>query len=144
METEKPNYYAILPAEVRYDKNLSSTEKLLYAEITALASKEGVCWARNQYFADLYGVTQDCIKKAIRNLKTNNYIQIELIYRKGSKEVVRRNIYLTEKIIWGHIKKYMRGGIKNYMDNNINNNNINRIVSLNNFSREDLDKLYDN
>lgn len=149
--SEKPNYYAILPAEVRYDENLSSTEKLIYAEITALSNKEGVCWARNQYFADLYNVSQDCIKKAIRNLKLNGYIQVELVYKKNSKEVLRRNIYLTEKIILGHIKNYTRGHIKNYMNNNINNNNINNnkyvkqyLLEVNKNTFNDLDELYDN
>ncbi len=35
---EQPNYYAIIPAIVRYDTNLKSAEKL-YKEITALANK---------------------------------------------------------------------------------------------------------
>ena len=37
-----PTYYAVLPADVRYDTNLSPQEKILYAEITALSNKEGV------------------------------------------------------------------------------------------------------
>ena len=38
---EQPNYYAIIPATVRYEKNLKSAEKLLYGEITGLANKSG-------------------------------------------------------------------------------------------------------
>ena len=47
MGKEKPNYYAIIPAEIRYDKKLTPNSKLLYGEITALANKEGYCWAGN-------------------------------------------------------------------------------------------------
>ena len=32
-DKEQPNYYAIIPATVRYDNNLKSAEKLLYGEV---------------------------------------------------------------------------------------------------------------
>ena len=51
---EKPNYYAILSAEVRYDNNLRPNTKLLYAEITALSNTTGECFATNKYFSNLY------------------------------------------------------------------------------------------
>ena len=47
---ESPSYYAIIPAGVRYDKQLPQGAKLLYSEITALSSKSGSCWASDQYF----------------------------------------------------------------------------------------------
>ena len=49
-DKENPNYYAILTAEVRYSKNINANEKLLFAEITALANKTGECWASNNYY----------------------------------------------------------------------------------------------
>ncbi|MGE9832701.1 conserved phage C-terminal domain-containing protein, partial [Ligilactobacillus salivarius] len=38
---EKPGYYSILTANVRYDKRLKANEKLLFSEITALSNKYG-------------------------------------------------------------------------------------------------------
>ena len=40
-ENIKSSYYSILPAVVRYDKDLTDKAKLLYSEITCLCNKEG-------------------------------------------------------------------------------------------------------
>lgn len=66
---ETPNYYAIIPAEIRYCKELSMFQKLLYAEITALTQKDGYCWASNKYFAELYEMSDRYISQSINALK---------------------------------------------------------------------------
>jgi hypothetical protein len=76
-QQEFPSYYAVIPAEVRYDKNLEPNAKLLYGEITALCNRSGFCWSGNQYFADLYDVDLRTIKRWLSSLKENNYIWIE-------------------------------------------------------------------
>ena len=55
------NFYAIIPAFVRYDKDLQPNAKLLYGEITALTNEKGFCWAENEYFANLYNVSTTSI-----------------------------------------------------------------------------------
>lgn len=65
---EKPTYFAVIPADVRYAE-ISANSKLLYGEITALTSKEGFCWASNAYFAKLYGTTQKTVSRWIQELK---------------------------------------------------------------------------
>lgn len=92
MGEESRSYYAIIPANVRYDSSLNSNAKLLYGEITALCNQEGYCWATNDYFSKLYGVSKTTISRWIRDLKNNNYISVELIYKKGSKEIDYRYI----------------------------------------------------
>ena len=54
MDDEKPSYYSIITADVRYDERLKPNEKLLYSEITALSNKYGYCTATNSYFSKLY------------------------------------------------------------------------------------------
>ena len=89
-EMKKPSYYAIIPANVRYDKRLTDKAKLLYGEITCLTNKTGECWASNQYFADLYGVSKQTISNTISLLIKYGYITSELIYKDGGKEVEKR------------------------------------------------------
>src|SRR5699024_12232676 len=70
----KKSYYAIIPANVRYDKDLINGAKLLYGEITALCNQEGYCWAGNSYFAELYSVTNRTISNWINTLESKGYI----------------------------------------------------------------------
>lgn len=97
-ETEEnlnPNYFGIIPANVRYDKELSANAKLLYSELTCLANKEGFCFASNNYFAKLYAVTPSVISKRIKQLADKSYIHIEYDYE--DKICVRRRIYINKK-----------------------------------------------
>ena len=92
----KPSYYAIIPAKVRYDKRLNSTAKLLYGEITCLATKEGYCWATNKYFSELYDVSDDTIRRYLTQLEEAGYIRRVMIYKENSKEILERRIYIDE------------------------------------------------
>ena len=44
---EQPNYYSIIPAHVRYDKELKPMEVIMYGELTALSNKYGYSYASN-------------------------------------------------------------------------------------------------
>ena len=73
----QPNYCAIIPANVRYS-DIPANAKLLYGEITALSSKEGFCWASNQYFAELYGVSTRSITEWMSELSEKKFIKAEI------------------------------------------------------------------
>ena len=90
----QPSFYAIIPAKVRYHKELKANEKLLYAEITALANAHGYCWAENKYFAELYNVHKVTISNWISNLEKLGFVKTKLEYIEGSKQVSRRLIYV--------------------------------------------------
>jgi hypothetical protein len=123
---QQPNYYAIISAEVRYDKNLTANAKLLYAEITALLNINGECFATNKYFSNLYGKSTVTISKWVSELVASGYISTYYTYKGGTKEIDRRYI----RILKGGIKENLKGGIKeNFKDSislskdkHINNN----------------------
>ena len=122
---EQKNYYAIIPANVRYDKNLKDKAKLLYGEITALCNEKGYCWANNEYFANLYGISKTTVSLLIKNLIDNGYIYSEIIYKDGTKEILNR--YLS--IVKYPIKEKLNTPIKEKLkDNNtVINNTINNL-----------------
>ena len=131
---QKPTYYAIISAEVRYDKNLSANAKLLYGEITCLTNENGFCFATNRYFADLYDKSKVTISKWISELVSSGYLSTSYTYKEGSKEIDKRYI----SILKGGIKENLKGGIKeNFKDNNtsINNTSIikEKIIKRKNF-----------
>ena len=91
----KRSYYAIIPADVRYDTDVPSSAKLLYGEITALCNEKGYCWASNDYFASLYSVSKKSVSRWISVLISKGYITSQLIYKENSKEVLRRHLRIT-------------------------------------------------
>lgn len=117
-------YYAIIPANVRYDKNLPANAKLLYGEITALCNEKGFCWAGDKYFADLYGVSKTTIQNWLKALLDNKYISKEIEYKEGTKEILHRYIrileYPTQKNLHTPTQENLRDN--NTLINNTNNN----------------------
>lgn len=114
----RPGYYAIIPAEVRYDERLSASTKLLYGEITALAGKEGYCYASNQYFARQYGVSQEHISRMLSRLEQAGHIR-RTVERDGRQQVVGRRLYLTRP----SPQKNQEPPYKKIKENNTSKNN---------------------
>ena len=123
---EKPNYYAIIPADVRYDRDLKDKAKLLYGEITALSNKNKCCYASNKYFADLYGVSIRTITDLIKDLIDKGYVKAEIIYKEGTKEVLQRKLYLWKKTSIPLEENFYTPLEENFQDNNTSINNINK------------------
>ena len=115
MTESKKSYYAVIPANVRYDESLPPNAKLLYGEITALCNAEGYCWASNKYFANLYGVSISSVKRWIKALIDRGYITSKLIYKDGGSEIDMRWVQICAE---GGIKNEPTPSIKNEPDNN--------------------------
>lgn len=124
-EEYKINYYSIIPATVRYDTRLAPAEKLLYGELTALSNKDGFCYAKNRYFADLYNVAVGTVSRWLSNLQKFGYIIIEIV-RNNKKEIVERRIYISDN---PYTQKCLYPTNKNVKEDNIDNNIFNEIIN---------------
>ena len=89
MEDERPGFWAVLPAAVRYDPELPPMARLLYAEISALTDQRGYCFAPNTYFLKLYKISERTLQEHLRALKKGGYISIV----NGEGGAGRRRIY---------------------------------------------------
>lgn len=136
---ENPSYYAIIPASVRYDKDLSANAKLLYGEITALCNKEGYCWATNNYFAKLYNVSARSIQTWLKQLIDKGYIKSKSVINKNI-ESERRYLYIcdnnfadtTKKTSYPHEENFTPSHEENFAHNNTSMNNTNNNISSSN------------
>tara|TARA_R110000787_G_scaffold12678_5_gene40757 strand:+ start:8829 stop:9434 length:606 start_codon:yes stop_codon:yes gene_type:complete len=130
---QKPNYYAHIPAEIRYSKKLTPNAKLLYAEITALCNMNGKCTASTQYFCKLYEVSRGAVQNWLKMLEDNGYINRTVIYKQGTKEIMHRYIKLKDK-----------GSINISTDNtniNITNTNLTDSNKKARFKKPNLDEV---
>ena len=133
MAKQKPGYYAVIPAEVRYDAELPPNAKLLYGEISALLSDEGYCYASNQYFADLFQVTTRTVSDLVAKLQDRGHISVVIRHNDKGK-VVRREIRCTVSLRHAQPveenfhtpRKNLPGGIEeNFQYTNTSNTNLN-------------------
>jgi len=129
---EKPNYYANIPANVRYDKSITPNAKLLYAEITALCNMNKKCFASTTYFCKLYEVSRVSIQKWLKILEDRNYIKRSIKYKEGSKEIETRVITLVNN---PNVNKLTDNTNINITNNNITYSNKGR------FKKPSLDEI---
>src|SRR5699024_1833066 len=132
----KKSYYAIIPANVRYDKRLTDGAKLLYGEITALCNQEGYCWASNSYFAELYKVSNVTISKWINQLARKGYITTQINYKEGTKQILNRYIRIVNDPIKENFNTSQRKLNDPIKENFKDNNTVN--TTSNNTSNKDI------
>lgn len=134
-EDVKVNYYSVVPAEVKYNNELTERAKLIYGEISSLSNKMGYCFATNGYFAKLYKCTNRTIQNAISKLQEQGFIKVVIENRN------QRKIYLAtstkdevqevscENNFVEREDNFVGGYENNFTHNIIDNNRIDRLFN---------------
>lgn len=83
---------------------IASEEKLKTTEVHILAtiyglSKEEPCFASNKYFAERFFLKNHTVSVAISELKKKDLVVVELFYKAGTKEVEKRLIRPSKKLL---------------------------------------------
>ena len=131
MNKETPTFYAIMPAAIRYDNDLTPNAKILYAEITALTQTNGVCWASDNYFMNLYGVERQTIQRWLKSLEDKGYICREVVYKTDKKKKKKRFIRVYTEMLQGYTQNSDKGmhNIVTVNNTSINNTSTNKDIA---------------
>jgi hypothetical protein len=126
VDDQKPNFYSILTAPVRYCNTISDFSKILFSEITALCNKNGYCNATNEKFSEWHNKQARTISRSISELNKAGFIKLE-ITKTGAGTF--RKIYPICKIphdknvVPPHDKNVVPGATKmSYQKNNTSKN----------------------
>ncbi len=69
---DKPSFYSILTADVRYDERLSFFARVLYSDITAMCNVKGYCSAGNEHFADKFKQSKRTVSGTIARWRSSD------------------------------------------------------------------------
>jgi len=83
--------YSICLNKWALDKDIKSELGLLLI-ISSLCAEKGYCYASNQYFAELFGISEVAVSQRIKKLEEKGYI--EITYQRRGCEVISREIQL--------------------------------------------------
>ena len=105
----KANYYAVIPATILFDKDLSPIEKILFAHISVLSEKDWYCFASNWYLWEQIGRTPCNVSKILSKIQKKWYISI---FQDGTKRLIYLEIGVV-KNDKGGCQKWQGGVVKN-------------------------------
>lgn len=81
-----------IPKEIWFDEKLRVMEKFFYSEVTGLSGTKG-CFASNAHFIKVLRISSARVSQLVKSLTDKNYITVKLFFKKGTKQVTRREIY---------------------------------------------------
>ncbi len=123
-----------IPIEILTDEKLSDKEKIIYAIILYLSKENNYCYLTNKTMSELLNISITQVSKLVNSLKDKTYINIELIYKKNSKQVEMRKLipisknkdtYLT-KVKYPLQQNFNTPIEEKFKDNKYNNKNISK------------------
>lgn len=81
--------FVIMPVEILQDKNLTSSEKILYCYLSLF--KKGVCFQSNDKLAEMTGLDESTIKRGLKKLGELKYVFVEFVNNNSAM----RRIYVV-------------------------------------------------
>ena len=89
MKGETGISYVVMPLEILQDKELNSSEKILYCYLSLF--KKGVCFQSNDRLSEMTGLDVSTIKRGLKKLSEMKYVFIEFVNNNSAN----RRIYVV-------------------------------------------------
>lgn len=118
-ENHEPAYFAVIPAPVLFDTEISADAKILYAHIVTLARKSGYAFAANSYFERVTGKSDRAIRRHLKQLVERGHIAVDL---STGKIGIERKIYVRTEMTGRSGQICPDGADENVRYNNTSNN----------------------
>lgn len=117
--------------EIWLSDELTLQEKIFLVEIDSL-DNEGGCFATNGYFAEFFGISKTRVSLVIKSLINKGYITSTIIYKEGTKEILKRVLNVCYRPYLTNVKEPIQQKLKdNNTINNTSNNTSNKRVKKN-------------
>ena len=143
---ERENFkYIILPEYITKDKNLTDKEKNIYSMILTLSKKQD-CIMSNGYISSMLNISKVHASRLVSSLRDKGYINVKLIYKENSKEILKRILTPINKYVNTYKQNRTRPintDVKDILNNNKDYNSW-RYKSDRDFTNFDFDRFYAN
>lgn len=103
--------YGILPNEILFSEEVSSTAKLVFCYISSLCAERGYCWALNSHIAEKFGITDSQVSRLISSLEP--WLEITAGVNQHRKICLRKNADLPTQKAQGRLRKKRKHNITN-------------------------------
>jgi len=146
----KRSFWAFIPSMALSDKSLSSTAKLILAEIYSLADENGVCYPSNKHFSEILGISETQVSKCISQLKKRGCVDIEIIPEKGNLRVLKINLRGIDEKLKRSYQKVKEGYCQKvkerntYIENQLETQLENKIIMFSKENRKISSSSYGN
>lgn len=112
------NWFAVIPAEILLNNNLSDKAKLLFALVANLSNEKGFCYATNKYLAEKLNCSKVTISRVLGELEEIGFINRVMILKANGDIEYRAVTPLLSKMSTPPIKNDKTPLIKNEHYNN--------------------------
>jgi hypothetical protein len=123
-----------IPKDIWLSEELTLQEKVFLVEIDSLDNEQG-CYAGNEYFSKFFGLSKTRVSIVINSLVKKKYITSTIIYKEGTKQILKRVLKVCYR---GYIRNVKDPMQEKFIESNTVNNTINNTV--NNTTEKELDK----